>query len=153
MSRHTIRTGPLPPDSISGPHKVVCHWPRFRNTSGSVCVLVWVWMAKWQFSDKTVTVSEKSVKWHGLYPNLMNGNLATVSSLNYHSAIQTQTQTELEAYRMHHCVFEIPLAWMGNQLSKSNDIHWWLCIWSEPQQTLYISIKNCMCFTFPKLHQ
>ena len=35
------------------------------------------------------------------FPNVTNGNSATVLSLNYHSAIQTQTQTEPEAYRIH----------------------------------------------------
>ena len=37
------------------------------------------------------------------FPNLMNGDLATVLWLNCHSAIQTQTQTQTEpgAYRMH----------------------------------------------------
>ena len=35
------------------------------------------------------------------FPNLMNGNSATVLSPNCRSAIQTQTQTELEAYRTH----------------------------------------------------
>ena len=35
------------------------------------------------------------------FPNLTTGNSATVLPLNSHSAIQTQTQTEPEAYRMH----------------------------------------------------
>ena len=46
--------------------------------SGSICV--WVWTAKWQFSNKTVAKSPfnhfRKVSW--LYPNLTNGNSATV---------------------------------------------------------------------------
>ena len=47
-------------------------------------------------------ILENSVKWLNvaapfdqLYPNLMNGNLATVLLPNYHSAVQTQTQTRV----------------------------------------------------------
>ena len=57
-----------------------------------------------------LAILEKSVEWLNavwlfdrLYPNLMNGNSATVLSLNYHSAAQTQTQTqtEPEVFRKH----------------------------------------------------
>ena len=61
------------------------------------------------------TILEKSVKWlkvkaiwpfDPLYPNLMNVNLATVLSPNYHSAVQTQTQTQPEVFRKQQmCMF------------------------------------------------
>ena len=44
-----------------------------------------LWIAIWPFN------------W--LYPNLTNGDLATVLLLNCHSAVQTQTQAETEVFR------------------------------------------------------
>ena len=60
--------------------------------------------------DKTVTVritirpfwKSESNGQMWLYPNLMNGNSVTVLSPNYHSAVQTQTQTEPAVFRKHH---------------------------------------------------
>ena len=78
-------------------------------------------MANWQFSEKTVAdfflifegpfvgpLCHLAVR--PTFPNCLNGNLVTVLSLNYHSAVQTQTQmqTETEAYRMHS-----PMSHMG----------------------------------------
>ena len=67
---------------------------------------------EWQNSRQITiwTFWKKSVQWLNdiqpfdrPYPNLANGNLATILSLNYHSAVQTQTrtQTELEVFRKH----------------------------------------------------
>ena len=99
--------------------------------SGSVCVWVWVWMAEWPFSDKQLLnyhspILEKSVKWPNaimpfdqLYPNLMNGNSATVLLPNYHSAVQTQTLTQPEVFRKHRmCMFySTQLQWWSSLLS------------------------------------
>ena len=48
----------------------------------------------------------QTAEWYSAIPPIflkwLNGNSVTVLSPNCHSAIQTQTQTEPEAYRMHH---------------------------------------------------
>ena len=47
----------------------------------------------------------QTAEWYSAIPTFLkwlNGNSVTVLSPNCHSAIQTQTQTEPEAYRMHH---------------------------------------------------
>ena len=47
----------------------------------------------------------QTAKYHSLvwptFPEWLNSNSVTVLSLNCHSAVQSQTQTEPEAYRMH----------------------------------------------------
>ena len=60
-------------------------------------------MAIWRQNSCRITIQpfrEKSVKrpntFDRLYPNLTNGNSATVLSSNYHSSVQTQTQTQME---------------------------------------------------------
>ena len=81
--------------------------------SGSVCVLslsLTAPMAK-QSPNYHLSDLEKSVEWPNcnlvtvlslnchltnFYPNLMNGNLATILLPNYHLAVHTRTQTQME---------------------------------------------------------
>ena len=68
------------------------------------------------------------------FPKWLNGNLATVLSLNCHAAVQTQTQTEPEAYRMHLPVLrEFKISAWSNSVLKSSA----RCL------LIYVLIANC----------